>query len=48
MRKFNNKTKTGKPKQKSVKKTEKRKIGDHFVTKRKTKSPASWQYLGLD
>ena len=48
MRKFNKKTKLRKPKQKSVKKTEKRKIGDHFVTKRKAKSPASWQNLGLD
>ena len=49
MRKFNKKTK--KPKKKSVKKPrkqKKRKVDDRFVTKRKSKSPASWQNLGLD
>ena len=51
MRKFNKKTKPKKPKQKSVKKPrkqKKRKSDDRFVTKRKSKSPASWQNLGLD
>ena len=50
MRKFNKKTKP-KPKKKSVKKPrkqKKRKVDDRFVTKRKSKSPASWQNLGLD
>ena len=49
MRIMNKKTKP-KPKQKSAKKnkkTEKRKVEDRFVTKRKSKSPASWQNVGL-
>ena len=51
MRKFNKKTKPKHPKKKSVKKPrkqKKRKVDDRFVTKRKSKSPASWQNLGLD
>ena len=45
MRKFNKKTKPKQPKKKSVKKPrkqKKRKVDDRFVTKRKSKSPASW------
>ena len=42
-----------KPEQKLVgmgktQKTEKRKIDDRFVTKCKSKNPASWQNLGFD
>ena len=50
MRKFNKKAKPKKPKKKSVKKhrKKKKKIDDRFVTKRKSKSPASWQNLGID
>ena len=51
MRKFNKKTKPKHPKKKSVKKPrkqKKRKVDDRFVTKRKSKIPASWQNLGLD
>ena len=50
MRKFKKKTKP-EPKKKSVKKPrkqKKRKVDDRFVTKRKSKIPASWQNLGLD
>ena len=33
---------------KKNKKAEKRKVDDRFVTNRKSKSPASWQNVGLD